>query len=235
MNRKTWLIFGVIVLAVVGGMVFLSMQGRLDVSDIPDSSLNSVIAPEKRNGEIAEHVVGAQNPKVTIVEYGDYQCPGCSTVAPEAKKLAEVYKDTVKLIFRNFPIPRLHPNARAAAAAAEAAGLQGKFWEMHDHLFSHRDEWINASVADRTKLFREYAEAIQLNLEQFDKDVASEKVSSKISFDVAIGVKHKVTGTPHVTVNGQAVDIKDSSSIETAVKDALKKAGVKVKDGTKVE
>lgn len=228
MNKKAWLVFGIIVLAVVGGMVFLSLQNRLDISNISDGALQNVLTPEKRNGNIAEHVLGAEQPKVTIIEYGDYQCPGCSTVAPEVKKLTETHQDHVRLIFRNFPIYTLHPNARAAAAAAEAAGLQGKFWDMHSLLYSNRDAWVNASASDRGSIFRGFAEKLGLDLNRYDTDVASDTVAAKINFDVAVGVRQKVSGTPHVAVNGQTVSITDASSVQNAVKDALKKAGIEV-------
>ena len=132
MNGRTWAVFIVIVVAVIGGMVYMARQDKLDVSDVGKDKAAGVLAAEDRNGNIEEHVLGKKDAKVVIVEYGDYQCPGCSTAAPKAKAVAEKYKDNVALIFRNFPIATIHPNARAAAAAAEAAGFQGKFWEMHD-------------------------------------------------------------------------------------------------------
>ena len=122
-------------------MIYISTQNRLNVSDINNDQLNTIIGAESRNGDIADHEIGSKSPKVTIIEYADYQCPGCSAAAPKAKALAEKYKDHVRLIFRNFPIASSHPNARAAAAVAEAAGLQGKFWEMNKLLYTNQDAW----------------------------------------------------------------------------------------------
>ena len=127
MNKKSWIVFIVLVVTVIGGMVYMSTQNRLDVSDITNKQMNTIIGAESRNGRISDHTYGNKDAKVVIVEYADYQCPGCSTSSPKTKEIAEKYKDSVLLIFRNFPIANSHPNARAAAAVAEAAGLQGKF------------------------------------------------------------------------------------------------------------
>jgi hypothetical protein len=158
MNKKSWIIFAIIVVAIVGGMVYISTQNRLNISDINNDQLNTAISAESRNGNIADHEIGSKNAKVTIIEYADYQCPGCGTAAPKAEALAKKYKDHVRLIFRNFPIASSHPNARAAAAVAEAAGLQGKFWEMNELLYANQDAWKNANTTERDNIFKSYAE-----------------------------------------------------------------------------
>ena len=196
MNKKSWMIFAIIVVAIVGGMIYISTQNRLNVSDINNDQLNTIIGAESRNGDIADHEIGSKSPKVTIIEYADYQCPGCSAAAPKAKALAEKYKDHVRLIFRNFPIASSHPNARAAAAVAEAAGLQGKFWEMNKLLYTNQDAWKNANITDRDNIFKSYAEQLKLNIDQYKTDIASNKVKNKIDFDMALGRKHGVAATP---------------------------------------
>lgn len=230
MNAKTWIIFIAIVLSVVGGMVYLSTRNRLDVGDVSKEAMSTILPAEARNGDIAEHTLGnTKDPKVILIEYGDYQCPGCSTVAPETKQVVEANKDHAMLIFRNFPLPSLHPNARAAAAAAEAAGLQNKFWQMHSLLYQNQDSWKNASAADRGTAFRSYAEQLGLNLEQYDNDFTDARITKKIDFDTAIGRKHGVTGTPTIYLNGQLIELKDSDAVSKAVKEALNQAGVKAK------
>lgn len=229
MNKKSWIVFFAIVVLIVGGMIFLSLMNRLDVSDFDNAKILNPIAAESRNGHIGEHTFGSEKPKVTIIEYADYQCPGCSTAAPKAKELTEAYKDNVRLIFRNFPIASSHPNARAAAATSEAAGLQNKYWEMNELIFQNQDSWKNANAKDRDDIFRSYAEQLELNLDQFKADIASEKVKAKIDFDMAIGRKHGVTATPTFYINGEAVNMDQSGSIEAPLKEALKKAGVELK------
>ena len=230
MNKKSWMIFAIIVVAIVGGMIYISTQNSLNVSDINNDQLNTIIGAESRNGDIADHEIGSKSPKVTIIEYADYQCPGCSAAAPKAKALAEKYKDHVRLIFRNFPIASSHPNARAAAAVAEAAGLQGKFWEMNKLLYTNQDAWKNANITDRDNIFKSYAEQLKLNIDQYKTDIASNKVKNKIDFDMALGRKHGVAATPTFYVNGKNTEMDSSGSIESSVKEALKKAGVEVKD-----
>ncbi len=233
MNGRTWAVFIVIVVAVIGGMVYMAKQDKLDVSDVDKNKVAGVLAAEDRNGNIEEHVLGKKDAKVVIVEYGDYQCPGCSTAAPKAKAVAEKYKDNVALIFRNFPIPSLHPNARAAAAAAEAAALQGKFWEMHDLIYANQNTWSQATTNDRTEIFLGYARQLTLNEEQFKTDLSSAEITKKINFDVAIARQVGVTGTPAFYVNGELAEVKDKNDadyLENAVKEALKRAGIEVKE-----
>lgn len=231
MNGRTWAVFIVIVVAVIGGMVYMARQDKLDVSDVGKDKVAGVLAAEDRNGNIEEHVLGKKDAKVIIVEYGDYQCPGCSTAAPKAKAVAEKYKDNVALIFRNFPIATIHPNARAAAAAAEAAGFQGKFWEMHDLIYANQDTWSQASTNDRTEIFLGYARQIGLKEEQFKEGLSDARITKKINFDVAIARTQGVTGTPTFYINGELVEsTNDADYLENAVKEALKKAGVEVKE-----
>ena len=142
--------------------------------------------------------------------------------------MAEKYKDHVALVFRNYPIPSLHPNARAAAAVAEAAGLQGKFWEMHDLLYTNQGAWSNARAKERTDVFSSYAKQLGLNVDKFNADLAGSAVTKKIDFDVAVGRQLQIDGTPTFFINGNKLNLGDASSIENAVKDALKKAGVAV-------
>ena len=235
MNAKSWAVFIVIVIAVIGGMVYMSNQSKLDVSDISDEQLAKFIDGEDRNGNITDHIIGNKDSKVIIIEYGDYQCPGCATAAPKARAVAEKYKDNVTLIFRNFPISTSHPNARAAAAAAEAAGFQGKFWEMHDLIYTNQDAWAQSSVKDRSDVFLDYARRLELKEDQFKTDLSDTQITKKINFDVAIGRKQGVTGTPSFYINGETVQsTNDADYLENAVKEALKKAGVEVKEETEV-
>lgn len=226
MNGKTWAIFIIIVVAVIGGMVYIATQNRLDVSNIGTEAAAKSLPAEERSGNIADHTFGSTAPKITIVEYGDYQCPGCRTTAPEVKRLTDKYKEHVQLIFRNFPIASLHPNARAAAAVAEAAGKQGKFWEMHDLLYTNQEVWGAAQLKDRTELFIGYAQQLGLNMDEFDRDVASDAVNKKISFDTAVGRLQQVDATPTLILNGEKLKLEDADGMEKAIRDALTKVGV---------
>lgn len=247
MSKTTWIIFIVLCVGVLGGLIFLSRSEQLNVDNVDTFQIQAASAD---NGNIADHVLGEADAPVQIIEYGDYQCPGCSVAAPTIKAVAEEYKDKgVVLIFRNLPLTSIHPNALAAASAAEAAGLQGKFWEMHDYLFSTQSAWESLTGDQRTNAFADYADSFGLDVEQFKTDLTSDDISKKIDFDTALARKKGITGTPSIYVNGEnysssrVVDGKLSSDasgayvwadqtdfINLVIKPALEKAGVTVNE-----
>jgi protein-disulfide isomerase len=136
------------------------------------------------------HIRGNPNAPVTLEEFGDFECPSCANLATFIDELVKEYHPRVRLIFRNFPLP-MHQLSRDAALAAEAAGLQGRYWEMHDMLFQEQRVWSGATGAGT--LFDSYAEALGLDLNQFRKDVNSDKVRERVESDQArarsLGVK----------------------------------------------
>lgn len=223
MNGKAWGIFIIVVVAILGGLAYLSSQGRISISDISTDAAHRALAADERNGDIDDRLLGKKDAKVVIVEYGDYQCPGCGTIAPRVKAIAEKHKDNVALIFRNYPVPG-HSSARPAAAIAEAAGLQGKFWDMHSLLFAKQREWSGAQPKERNDLFIGYAKQLGLNTDQLLKDAGSDRITKKINFDSAIGRLHSVSVTPTIIVNGTKVE--DLNEVEVAVERALAATGV---------
>jgi protein-disulfide isomerase len=196
----------------MGGLVVYSRAANppLDVSNI---DTNSIIAASDQNGQIGDQVFGNPDSKVVFIEYGDFQCPGCGGIAPQIKAATEEYKDKVAFIFRNFPLTTIHPNARTAAAAAEAAGLQGKYWEMHNLIYESQSEWENIAIGERNDKFVFYANEIGLDEAQFKIDIASPEVNKKISFDQAISKKVGVEATPTLYLNGKKLSSEDSSAI----------------------
>ncbi len=205
MNGIRWIIFGAIVVAILGGLIVYSQLTKTTI-DVANIDTNSVIAASESNGNIADHVFKDTQSEVLFVEYGDFQCPGCGSAHPNVKTLLEEYGDRITFVFRNFPLTSIHPNAKAAAAAAEAAGLQGKYWEMHDILFENQNSWNTASTTDRTVTFKEYAATLELDADKFATDLASTAVTNKIAFDLALGAKDKVSSTPSFFLNGQTLD-----------------------------
>ncbi|HEY1085805.1 MAG TPA: thioredoxin domain-containing protein [Candidatus Saccharimonadales bacterium] len=214
MTRNTWIIFTAVVVAVFGGLIYFSTRNSIDVSKVNE---NSVLAADAQSGNIADHVFGNPKSKVVLVEYGDYQCPGCGSAYQPLKTASEKYKGEMAFVFRNFPLTNMHPNARAAAAVAESAGILGKFWEMHDKLYETQDEWSGATSEQRTKFFTSYAVSIGLDEAKFTATLKeqSETINQKISFDTALGRKIGVDGTPGIYLNGKKVegDVKDGKLI----------------------
>lgn len=142
--------------------------------------------------------------KITLVEFGDYQCPHCGHAHPLLKRLLKEMGNELRFVFRNFPLQELHPAAYMAALAAEAAGKQDKFWQMHDIIFENQQNLHGHSFVD-------FAEKLQLNLQQFGKDWKSEEIQQKVEADFESGVRSGVNGTPTFFVNGQQLVSYDES------------------------
>ncbi len=211
MSKKTWIIFAVIVVVILGGLVVLSRKDSVDVSNVNQAKLQGATAAD---GSIADHVTDLPKSKVTLIEYGDYQCPYCGEAYPQVKKLTTDYASKITFVFRNYPLSTLHPNAKAAAAAAEAAGLQGKYWEMHDKLYESQNDWSSLATDKRTAMFVSYAKEIGVkDTNKFTADMASDRVNKKIDFDLALGNKFGVTGTPTFELNGKQVPDSESQSL----------------------
>jgi protein-disulfide isomerase len=226
LSKKTWIIFVAVCVVVLGGLIYLSGKNKIDVSNV---DISKVQPANEQSGQIADHVFGKADSKVMLVEYGDYQCPGCGSAYPTLKALSEKYKDQMAFVFRNFPLTTIHPNARAAAATAEAAGLQGKFWEMHDRLYESQSQWQNLSGNERTDFFTGYASDLGLNVDTFKTDLSGANVNQKISFDQAVGKKAKVSATPTIYLNGKQINQDtwgDQAKFDKAIEDELKAKGV---------
>jgi len=159
--------------------------------------------------------------KVQVVEFGDYQCPACGTAHPILKQLLGAYSDKISLVFRNYPLSQLHKNALNSAEAAEAAGAQGKYWEMHDKLYETQAEWSN--LADPSDKFAEYATALGLDATKIKDAMKNQTYKAKIDKDVADGDTLKVNSTPTIYVDGVIMTAHDYSTLRDAVEAALKK------------
>ena len=143
----------------------------------------------------AEHVLGNPDAPVTVIEYGDFECPYCAAAAPVLRQLVEESGGRVRLLFRNFPLPDVHPHALTAALAAEAAGAQGAFWPMHEMLFARQDRLDDTSL-------RKYADELGLDPERVVGEPA-QPFGDKVEADFAAGLTAGVGGTPTVFVDGR--------------------------------
>ncbi|MEO5949419.1 MAG: thioredoxin domain-containing protein [Candidatus Saccharimonas sp.] len=202
MTKKAWLIVSVLCIAILGGLIFISRSNQIDVSNV---DLSTIQVGSSKNGNIGDHIAGKVDSKVILFEYGDYQCPGCGTAAPIIKQVVEKYGDKIAFVFRNFPLYNAHPNAFAAASAAEAAGLQGKFWEMHDYLYGNQNSWNTLSGQSRTDYFVAAAKSLGVNVDTFTTELTNPNIKKKVDFDVALGKKANVTGTPSFYIDGKNV------------------------------
>ncbi len=168
--------------------------------------------------ETAAHVRGEADAPVTLEEFGDFQCPSCATVSGVISKLEQEYGPRLRLVFRHFPLA-MHPHALEAALAAEAAGLQGRFWEMHDMLYQYQSVWSKAS--DPGRLFETYAGSLGLDVERFREDSNSNEVRTRIVVEGEDGVSRGVKNTPTLFVNGQVRTAFTAERLREAIEAAL--------------
>lgn len=181
-------------------------------------------APSSGGSKLTQHVLGQGTTGVTLVEYGDYQCPYCQQYEPTVEAAIAKFGDQIKFQFRHFPITSAHPNAFAAARAAEAASYQGKFWEMHRGLYQsgNYQQWTQAT--NPNTFFDQYAKQLNLNVAQFKKDFASSKANDAINADLAEATKQGVTATPTFFLDGKKTEIgNDLASFEKVIQAAIDK------------
>lgn len=165
-------------------------------------------APTSSSAKPTSHIEGAGTKKVTLVEYGDFQCPFCAQYHATLEQVAETYGDDISFQFRHFPLTNIHQNAFAASRAAEAAGLQGKFFDMYDIIYQNQAAWSETNAPQAT--FEGYAQRINLDVAKFKTDYASAKVNDAILADMAAGNKAKVQSTPTFFLNGKQIQVNNS-------------------------
>lgn len=228
MEKKTWIILGVIVLA-FGALVGVSLlqansnktPGTNDTEySVDDYNLAEIIEDTSHSGGYPEMIIGSPDAKVKIYEYGDYQCTACAPTNPLINDLLKEYSDgEVALVFRTM-ILSYHQNGQAAASAALAAYKQGYWKEYKDLLFANQNDWYDSSVSERQKQFEEYLMTVsdgKADLEQFRKDMASDETAAKIAFDDKLAEKADVQWTPYFIVGDTLVSQRDLKKGETLV------------------
>ena len=206
--------FSVALLALIIGLL-----GYYFIAGVNDTSNNPVTIEINPT----DHVRGAVNGKVTLVEFGDFECPACGAYDPIVRQLVKQNEKDLKVVFKNFPLTQIHKNALISAKAAEAAGLQGKYWEMHDMIYDHQIEWGESMGAK--DIFVKYAKSLGLDTNKFEASLINKSVEDNIFNEYKEGVKLKVEGTPTFFLNGKKLESKDISSPEAfdkLIKDAIK-------------
>jgi len=191
-------------IAVIVGLALLLVVSFI-ISQTSKKPIDPSIIAAVEVVEPSAHIKGNPEAVLTLVEYSDFQCPACKAAGPEIIKLVEQFDGLFKLEFRHFPLRSIHPNAQLAAQASEAAGMQGKFWEMHDQLFENQELWSKSFNPKR--YFSDYAETIGINVDRFEFDLESDNVKQIVNaqFDEATALG--LPGTPAFTFNGEQVDV----------------------------
>lgn len=205
MDKRFWLILGGIIALLIG--VFVITGGKADNS-------GSNFAGEPTEIQDDDRIVNPNASRdVVLIEYGDFECPGCGALHPVLKQMHQEFADNVTFVFRHFPLTNIHRNAFAAHRAAEAAHRQNQFFAMHDLLFENQEAWNGPSALDAqgvtveqaTSIFEQYAQMLELDIDQFKADFASEDVANTINSHVSSGRTLSLNSTPSLLLNGQSI------------------------------
>ena len=201
-----FIIIGVVLVAVIAAVVVMSRRAPDDpttpAQNGPNTNAGATPAAPRQPvaGASNPYERGGKNAPVTLEEFSDFQCPACGNLEPGLRKVVQDYGERVRLVFRNYPLP-MHRYAFFAARAAEAAGQQGKFWEMHDALYDNQKEWSD-SMEPRVQ-FDSYATRLGLDVQRFKADMDRQDLADRINADRRRGDSLNVRGTPTVFLNGR--------------------------------
>jgi protein-disulfide isomerase len=188
------------------GKTLLEPTGKETAGKYQAPKLEIPVTPER------DHIEGLVNASLTLVEYGDYQCPYCGAAYPEVKRVQKELGSELRFVFRNFPLTNMHEHAMNAAETAEAASAQGKFWPMHDFLYEHQVTLGDSTVAVG------HAKNLGLDTQRFEREIAQHVYQKRIKEDFMGGVRSGVNGTPTFYVNGVR---HDEDAIAKALIEAL--------------
>lgn len=168
-----------------------------------------------------DHIQGNPNAPLTLLEYGDYECPYCGAAYPNVKLVQQQMGKRLRFVFRNFPLAQIHPHAEHAAEAAEAAGEQGKFWEMHDTLYEHQPALDDIDLI-------QYSADLDLDVQRFEEGLTAHTYAPRVREDFLTGIRSGVNGTPTFFINGRRHDGSfDAETLQSALEAALGYGGVK--------
>lgn len=209
------LLGGITLVILLVGIIFLSktQPGVTTPSVVGQDMQTLLVKPDS-------HKTTESPTKVTIVEFADFQCPVCATSFPIIESIKNKYKDQITFVYRYFPLPQ-HPFAKETAYAAEAAGKQGKFWEMNKLLFTKQNEWTEKSSITDTLV--SYATELGLNIETFTADMKSEAVAKRVDEDLVDGTSLGVNATPTFYINGEKlVGVPNESELIKRIDSLLK-------------
>jgi len=220
-RTTAWFIVGFIVLVTVGVIIAGAISSNpSNSSGTGNPNFVATIAPAITAADWSQ---GSASAPVSIIEYGDFECPACAEYASLVKQVAQNNSSTVRFVFRNFPLYTIHPDAQISSQAAEAAGLQGKYWQMHDLLYTKQNEWVTTAPDQVVpRYFDGYAQSMGLDVAKFNADLGSSPVFAKIQADVAGGTVAKIDHTPTFFINlKQIPNPTNLSEFQKAIDQAL--------------
>lgn len=191
-----------------GGILLFTKGNSSETTKTVSSTLLVPQASYQTSGFVnGAYLPASSSAKVTLVEFGDYECPACAIYSPFIKQLLSEFSGQMNYVFRNYPLPQ-HKNALISSYAVESAGLQGKFWEMHEKVFLTQSDWAN--LTDPTDVFIGFAKELGLNTDKFISDLSSPEMTNKVKNDTADGNAVGLSETPTFYINGQKVSLTGS-------------------------
>lgn len=214
MKKHFWKLVILAVVLLIAGSVVIAQQ-----------------AAQKANEGVVvkQHIKGNENASVELVEYSDFQCPACGQFYPLVKEVVEEYGDDLRFEYRHFPLTAIHPYAAPAARASEAAGQQGKFWEMHDLLFENQSVWTRGTQVDA--YFIQLAEQLELDIPTFRRQLGSSVINQAVVDDVRDAQDRGFTGTPTFLLNGKKMSFETYADFKKQIEDALGIVSTSTEDG----
>jgi protein-disulfide isomerase len=227
-----FIIIGVVLAAVIVGIALMSRSDNANTSAQQPQQQNTLpsntTAPQRPAlpGAPNPHARGGERAAVTLEEFSDFQCPACGGLDPALRSISRDYGERVRWLFRNFPLFSMHKYAFIAARAAESAGAQGKFWEMHDILYDNQKDWVDAP--EPRDLFSSYAARLGLDVERFKADMNRQDLADRIKADVDRGNSLNVRGTPTIFLDGRELmpgKLPSEQDIRREIDAALSPAG----------
>lgn len=210
-NKETLIISLIGLIFLAGFFGFIAYKGP-QVAGVAGATISDKNALVRDNS----HMTGTTTAKVTMVEFGDYQCPACATVNPTLKQIIETYKENpdFNFVYRNFPLSQ-HKNAWISAETAEASGEQGKYWEMHDLLYERQNEW--AEIGDPLSIFLDYGKQLGLDTAKLKDEIITKKYAEFIQSDLDDANKALVNHTPTVYINAVEETNLDFQNLKTKI------------------
>ncbi len=220
-NLPLIIIAAVLIAAFVGGAALYKKMKPAETQTAAPKPGTVTIAP----GADPPRVRGLTSAPVVIEEFGDFECPPCGLLHPLIKEIEQEYGNKLSVVFRHNPLTQMHKHAYDAARAAEAAGLQGKFWEMHDMIYEKQAEWDVAP--DSRAVFTGYARTLSLDVDRFTRDMVGDIASSRVMLDMRRAKSMGVTGTPTLFLNGKMLPAEQMTreGLRSAINAALKEKG----------
>ncbi len=214
-------IWGIGFVVVLGGaLLAMALASRNTNLPLPTGTAQESATFTVKAGD---NVKGAQNPKVTLVEFSDFQCPACKAYSGVLSGLPSLYPNDLQIVHKHFPLKSIHYRAQAAAQASQSAGIQGKFWEMSKALYDNQEVW---SKQTGTETFEKYAQEIGLDVAKFKADYSSDFVKDAINAEIKEGIDLNVNGTPTMYLNGKKISNPNSlDEFKKLIDDEIAKVG----------